>query len=93
MNTAHLHRSRGRLALARGDSAAATHHLADAVDGFRVGGYRLEVLRTQLLQAQSLAKDGKQAEAAAAIRQLVADSTSCGAATIAAAASAMMRAM
>jgi DNA-binding SARP family transcriptional activator/tetratricopeptide (TPR) repeat protein len=93
MNTAHLHRSRGRLALARGDSAAATHHLADAVDGFRVGGYRLEVLRTQLVQAQSLANDGKPAEAAAAIRQLVADSTSCGAATIAASAGAMMRAM
>jgi DNA-binding SARP family transcriptional activator/tetratricopeptide (TPR) repeat protein len=83
MNAAHLHRSRGRIALARGDAATATRDLAAAVDGFRVGGYRLEVLRTQLLQAQSLSMAGELTEAGTAVRQLVADSTACGALTIA----------
>jgi hypothetical protein len=44
------------------------------------------VLRTQLLQAQSLAMAGKRTEAGTAVRQLVADSTACGALTIAASA-------
>ena len=84
MNAAHLHRSRGRLALARGDAASATHHLAAATDAFRVGGYRLEVLRTQLLQAESLGMAGQRTEAGTAVGRLVADSTACGALTIAA---------
>jgi hypothetical protein len=92
MNGAHLHRSRGRLALARGDAASATPHLAAAMDGFRVGGYRLEVLRTRLLQAQSLAMDGKPTEAGIAVRRLVADSTACGAFTIAASAATLVEA-
>jgi DNA-binding SARP family transcriptional activator/tetratricopeptide (TPR) repeat protein len=92
MNTAHLHRSRGRLALATGDAASATCHLAAAVDGFRVGGYRLEVLRTEVLQARALILAGKPAEAAAAARRLVADSTMCGALTIAASASTVLEA-
>jgi tetratricopeptide (TPR) repeat protein len=90
MNTAHLHRSRGRLALAGGDAASATEHLGAAVDGFRSGGYRLEVLRTQVLQTQSLVMNGKAAQADAMVRQLVADSTACGALTIAAAATAII---
>jgi DNA-binding SARP family transcriptional activator/tetratricopeptide (TPR) repeat protein len=92
MNAAHLHRSRGRLSLARGDAASATHHLAAATDAFRIGGYRLEVLRTQLLQAQSLAMAGKRTEAGTAVRQLVADSTACGALTIAALAATLVEA-
>jgi DNA-binding SARP family transcriptional activator len=84
MNAALLHRSRGRLALARGDAATAAGHLAAATDAFRVGGYRLEVLRTQLLQAQTLAMAGQGAQARIAYQRLVADSTACGALTIAA---------
>jgi hypothetical protein len=62
------------------------------VDGFRVGGYRLEVLRTEVLQARALILAGKPAEAAAAARRLVADSTMCGALTIAASASTVLEA-
>jgi hypothetical protein len=84
MNAAHLHRSRGRLALATGDAASATVHLAAAEDGFRAGGYRLEVLRTRLLQTQSLITNGNPTAAEAAVQRLVADSIACGALTIAA---------
>jgi DNA-binding SARP family transcriptional activator len=92
MNTAHLHRSRGRLALAGGDTASAADHLRAAVDGFRSGGYQLEVLRTQVLQTQSLVMDGKAAQADAMVAQLVAESTSCGALTIAASAGTVIEA-
>ncbi len=92
MNTAHLHRSRGRIALAGGDAASAADHLRAAVDGFRSGGYRLEVLRTQVLQTQSLVMEGQAAEADAMVARLVAESTSCGALTIAASAGDMIQA-
>jgi DNA-binding SARP family transcriptional activator/tetratricopeptide (TPR) repeat protein len=88
MNAAHLHRSRGRLALAAGDAAAATQCLAAAAGGYQAGGYRLEVLRTRLLQVQALAMGGNPGEAVAAARQLAADGNACGARTIAVSAAA-----
>ena len=83
MHPGQLLRSRGRLALDRGDSAAAAELLRPAMDAFDAGGYRLEVLRTKVLYGRALALSGDPPAAAAALRQVMEEAAASSAMLIA----------
>lgn len=71
MHPGQLLRSRGRLALDRGDAAVAAGLLTPAMDAFEAGGYRLEVLRTKVLLGRALALRGDLPAAAGALQEVV----------------------
>ena len=79
MHPGQLLRSRGRLALADGDGPAAVAVFRPAVAAFEVGGYRLEVARTQVLLGRALALSGDDAGAQATLEAAAAMAARAGA--------------
>ena len=69
MHPGQLLRSRGRLALARGDAEAAADLLRAAAAAFDAAGYRLEVDRTLVVLGRALAMDGDDVAAVRALEE------------------------
>jgi hypothetical protein len=83
MHPGQLLRSRGRLALDRGDAATAAELLRPAIAAFDSGGYRLEVLRTMVLLGRAHGLTDDLAAAAAALQEVVTEAAASGAMLIA----------
>ncbi|MBV8527645.1 MAG: AAA family ATPase [Candidatus Dormibacteraeota bacterium] len=70
MHPGQLLRSKGRLAMDRGEGPAAADLLNPAVNAFAAGGYRLEVLRTKVLLGRALGLTGDLTAAGAALQEV-----------------------
>ena len=91
MHPGHLHRARGRLALATGDGAAAVLHLREAGEGYAAGGYRLELMRTRAALGEALAAAGDRESARRTLDSGLSEARSVGAVLIARACEAASR--
>jgi class 3 adenylate cyclase len=72
-------RMEGRLALARGQGAAAAHHLAAALEGFRQAGYREEESRTRRVLSAARIGEGDRTAAEAELHEVLAYASAHGA--------------
>ncbi|HEX6538781.1 MAG TPA: adenylate/guanylate cyclase domain-containing protein, partial [Candidatus Dormibacteraeota bacterium] len=82
MHRGHLHRARGRLALARGDGAA-EEQLREAGEAYAAGGYRLELMRTRAALGEALAGSGNRESARRTLDTGVSEARAVGAVLIA----------
>src|ERR1700730_5575600 len=74
-----LDQARGRLGLAEGNAGEAVDHLARAAEAARGAGYLVDELQSRSLLVEALARSGRNAEAEAELRRVLAEARRSGA--------------